>query len=34
MYDAIYKDFRKGKFDTFLTELNLIYNEMIFSEKS
>jgi aldehyde dehydrogenase (NAD+) len=28
LYAAIYKDFRKGEFDTFLTELNLIYNEL------
>ncbi|MDR2275145.1 MAG: aldehyde dehydrogenase family protein [Sphingobacterium sp.] len=34
MYDAIYKDFRKGKFDTFLTELNLIYNEIDFFLKN
>lgn len=30
LYEAIYKDFRKGKFDTFLTELNLIYSEIDF----
>lgn len=30
LYEAIYKDFRKGKFDTFLTELNLVYNEIDF----
>ncbi|MGG7550907.1 aldehyde dehydrogenase family protein [Chryseobacterium arthrosphaerae] len=30
LYKAIYKDFRKGRFDTFLTELNLIYNEIDF----
>ncbi len=34
LYDAIYKDFRKGKFDTFLTELNLIYNEIDFFLKN
>lgn len=34
MYDAIYKDFRKGRFDTFLTELNLIYNEIDFFLKN
>jgi len=28
LYEAIYKDFRKGTFDTFLTELNLVYNEL------
>ncbi len=28
LYDAIYKDFRKGSFDTFLTELNMVYNEI------
>ncbi|NMN39399.1 aldehyde dehydrogenase [Pedobacter sp. SG918] len=28
LYDAIYKDFRKGSFDTFLTELNLVYKEI------
>lgn len=30
LYEAIYKDFRKGVFDTFLTELNLVYNELDF----
>ena len=34
LYDAIYKDFRKSKFDTFLTELNLIYNEIDFFLKN
>lgn len=34
LYEAIYKDFRKGKFDTFLTELNLIYNEIDFFLKN
>ncbi|GEM51223.1 aldehyde dehydrogenase family protein [Empedobacter brevis] len=34
LYDAIYKDFRKGKFDTSLTELNLIYNEINFFLKN
>lgn len=34
LYDAIYKDFRKGKFDTSLTELNLIYNEIDFFLKN
>lgn len=28
LYEAIYKDFRKGSFDTFLTELNLVYKEI------
>lgn len=28
LYEAIYKDFRKGTFDTFLTELNMIYKEI------
>ncbi len=30
LYDAIYKDFRKSSFDTFLNELNLVYNELDF----
>lgn len=30
LYEAIYKDFRKGSFDTFLNELSLIYNEIDF----
>ncbi len=34
LYEAIYKDFRKGKFDTFLTELNLVYNEIDFFLKN
>jgi len=34
LYGAIYKDFRKGKFDTFLTELNLVYNEIDFFLKN
>lgn len=34
LYEAIYKDFRKGRFDTFLTELNLIYNEIDFFLKN
>jgi len=34
LYEAIYKDFRKGKFDTFLTELNLVYNEINFFLKN
>ncbi|QQR97004.1 MAG: aldehyde dehydrogenase family protein [Sphingobacteriales bacterium] len=34
LFDAIYKDFRKSKFDTFLTELNLIYNEIDFFLKN
>lgn len=34
LYDAIYKDFRKGRFDTFLTELNLVYNEIDFFLKN
>ncbi|KGE13453.1 aldehyde dehydrogenase family protein [Sphingobacterium deserti] len=34
LYDAIYKDFRKGKFETFLTELNLVYNEIDFFLKN
>jgi aldehyde dehydrogenase (NAD+) len=34
LYDAIYKDFRKGRSDTFLTELNLIYNEIDFFLKN
>jgi len=28
IYDAIYKDFRKSKFDTYETELSLIYHEI------
>lgn len=28
LYEAIYKDFRKGSFDTFLTELNMVYKEI------
>ncbi|MFT3678637.1 MAG: aldehyde dehydrogenase [Ferruginibacter sp.] len=28
LFEAIYKDFRKGTFDTFLTELNLVYKEI------
>ncbi|NML21709.1 aldehyde dehydrogenase family protein [Pseudoflavitalea sp. G-6-1-2] len=34
LYEAIYKDFRKGKFDAFLTELNLVYNEIDFFLKN
>lgn len=34
LYEAIYKDFSKGKFDTFLTELNLVYNEIDFFLKN
>lgn len=34
LYEAIYKDFRKGEFDTFLTELNLIYSEIKFFLKN
>ncbi|MCA6067807.1 aldehyde dehydrogenase family protein [Chryseobacterium sp. RG1] len=34
LYEAIYKDFRKGRFDTFLTELNLVYNEIDFFLKN
>lgn len=34
LYDAIYKDFRKGSFDTFLNELNLVYNELDFFLKN
>lgn len=34
LYEAIYTDFRKGKFDTFLTELNLVYNEIDFFVKN
>ncbi|KMQ69191.1 aldehyde dehydrogenase [Chryseobacterium sp. FH2] len=34
LYEAIYNDFRKGKFDTFLTELNLVYNEIDFFLKN
>jgi aldehyde dehydrogenase (NAD+) len=30
LYEAIYKDFRKGSFDTFLNELSLLYNEIDF----
>ncbi len=29
-YDAVYKDYRKSRFDTFLTELNPIYDEIDF----
>ncbi len=34
LYEAIYKDFRKGSFDTFLTELNLVYKEIDFFVKN
>lgn len=34
LYDAIYKDFRKGTFDTFLTELNLVHKEINFFLKN
>ena len=34
LYEAIYKDFRKSKFDNFLTELNMIYNEINFFIKN
>lgn len=34
LYEAIYNDFRKGKFDTFLTEINLVYNEIDFFVKN
>lgn len=34
LYEAIYKDFRKGKAETFLTELNIIYNEIDFFLKN
>lgn len=34
MYDAIYKDFRKGSFDTFLNELSLVYRELDFFLKN
>lgn len=34
LYEAIYKDFRKGAFDTFLNELNLVYNELDFFLKN
>lgn len=34
LYEAIYKDFNKGRFDTFLTELNIIYNELDFFVKN
>ncbi len=34
LYEAIYKDFRKGTFDTFLNELTLIYNELNFFLRS
>ncbi|MPM07955.1 Aldehyde dehydrogenase [bioreactor metagenome] len=30
MHEAIYKDFRKSAFDTFLNELSLVYNELDF----
>ncbi|MEA4979272.1 MAG: aldehyde dehydrogenase family protein [Petrimonas sp.] len=30
LYEAIYKDFRKSAFDTFLNELSLVYNELDF----
>ncbi|WP_460687941.1 aldehyde dehydrogenase [Niabella aquatica] len=33
LYEAIYKDFRKSAFDTFLNELNLVYNEVDFFVK-
>lgn len=28
LYEAIYKDFRKSRFDTFLTELSQVYSEL------
>ncbi|HQD11829.1 MAG TPA: aldehyde dehydrogenase family protein, partial [Chitinophagales bacterium] len=34
LYEAIYKDFRKGAFDTFLTELNLVYKEISYFLKN
>src|SRR5574344_2976102 len=34
LYQAIYKDFRKGSFDTFLNEISLIYNEIDFFLKN
>ncbi|MBS0424002.1 MAG: aldehyde dehydrogenase [Bacteroidetes bacterium] len=34
LYEAIYKDFRKGTFDTFLTELNLVYKEISYFLKN
>lgn len=34
LYEAIYKDFRKSAFDTFLNELNLVYNEIDFFLKN
>ncbi|AOW19481.1 aldehyde dehydrogenase [Urechidicola croceus] len=33
LYDAIYKDFKKSEFDTFTTELALIYNDIIEAKK-
>jgi len=30
LHEAIYKDFRKSAFDTFLNELSLVYNELDF----
>ncbi len=34
MYDAIYKDFKKSEFETFTTELALIYNDIKEAKKS
>lgn len=34
MYDAIYKDFKKSKFETYETELSLIYHEIKLAIKS
>lgn len=34
LYQAIYQDFRKGKFDTFFTELNMVYREIDFFLKN
>lgn len=34
LYEAIYKDFRKSAFDTFVNELNLVYKEIDFFVKN
>ena len=34
MYEAIYNDFRKSSFDTFLTELSMVYKEIDFFIKN
>ncbi len=34
LYEAVYKDFKKSSFDTFATELALLYSELEHSEKN